>query len=763
MGNYKQLKQAIANVIKTNGNQEITGAILQNALLSIISTIGTDATFAGIATPTTNPGTPDQNVFYLSSVKGVYSNFNGENVLDETILFFNKNGSWESVKTGIGTREKILELEQFYHNFNLEPSNEINSYEIINGKYVNNEGEEVERQNFGYIKLENIDDIYAISVKTITGVDSPILLWMDENNNIINKIETPYNNFYAAVDSIKPLNAKKLISNVYQGSKNITIKKLIFKDTPLSEELQQNVKKVVDGYNGVKNISEVEQKYNADYFGSVPIYTIDGKYYKNINGDIGDIGSFCIERYIIPKEATKLNVTKATIGTAYSLFRDCYGNILGGVDNIAEEIQIPQNSIFIDFSYIKRNGIDFAFDVEYNILEQYLLSLQNQIGYGNFYKTKVILENQYYSSPTGSITELQNFRIQKIEIPFGAEKIDIKYLNSGSAYNLIRDVYGNIIDYKTGKLSGTEWELSKKSYLLEICYSKNNEMEISFIPKSGIVEKIEKLENRYNPNYWEGKKICIIGTSVAFGALANVSYVQNAAKALGANIICAAIPGLAIHCKKNESNIYYPINRAGSSVLSKNEYETAKENGLTDIVIPTEPIPTWNPWGQSNRFYATWENIFSEENRDVDLWVFATIPNNTDFSKTDWDLFKKPDVETAYDVTQWGYTDDTTFEEHRTTFLGAMLYLIDKMYKLNENARMVLVIDSPFQYKNGKEAFQLLYETFGIPVVDLWGKMQWTTPAKKILLSDNGTDRHPSAFAQEKMGIIMSNELLMIK
>jgi hypothetical protein len=37
MGNYEQLKQAVSDVIKTNGNQEITGAILQSALLSIIS------------------------------------------------------------------------------------------------------------------------------------------------------------------------------------------------------------------------------------------------------------------------------------------------------------------------------------------------------------------------------------------------------------------------------------------------------------------------------------------------------------------------------------------------------------------------------------------------------------------------------------------------------------------------------------------------------------------------------------------------------
>ena len=95
MGNYEELKQAVSDVIKTNGNQEITGAILQNALLTIISTIGNNATFAGIATPETNPGTPDQNVFYIASSDGIYSNFNGITLKGEVVILSNKNGNWD--------------------------------------------------------------------------------------------------------------------------------------------------------------------------------------------------------------------------------------------------------------------------------------------------------------------------------------------------------------------------------------------------------------------------------------------------------------------------------------------------------------------------------------------------------------------------------------------------------------------------------------------------------------------------------------------
>lgn len=111
MGNYEELKAAVASVIKTNGNQEITGAILQNALLSIISAVGANSTFAGIATPNTNPGTPDQNVFYLAATDGVYSNFNGITLSNEVIIFTNKNGNWDKIDTELATLSQQKELE----------------------------------------------------------------------------------------------------------------------------------------------------------------------------------------------------------------------------------------------------------------------------------------------------------------------------------------------------------------------------------------------------------------------------------------------------------------------------------------------------------------------------------------------------------------------------------------------------------------------------------------------------------------------------
>lgn len=111
MGNYEQLKQAVADVVKSNGNQEITGDILQNTLSTIISTVGSGATFAGIATPTTNPGIPDQNVFYIASEDGIYSNFGNVVLENEVAIFTNGNGIWQKGKTGIATYKQVSELE----------------------------------------------------------------------------------------------------------------------------------------------------------------------------------------------------------------------------------------------------------------------------------------------------------------------------------------------------------------------------------------------------------------------------------------------------------------------------------------------------------------------------------------------------------------------------------------------------------------------------------------------------------------------------
>lgn len=100
MGQYEILKAAIEAVIKENGSNEITGEILQSVLLSMINSLGAGYQFVGVATLTTNPGTPDQNIFYVASQVGTYSNFNGSVVNDGEVAIFKWNGAWSKESTG---------------------------------------------------------------------------------------------------------------------------------------------------------------------------------------------------------------------------------------------------------------------------------------------------------------------------------------------------------------------------------------------------------------------------------------------------------------------------------------------------------------------------------------------------------------------------------------------------------------------------------------------------------------------------------------
>lgn len=92
---WTNLKAAIAAAIKTNNNQEITGAILQSTLNSIVNSVGANATFAGIATPSTNPGTPDGPVFYITSQGGQYTNFDNIELQDGLSVLMWNGTAWD--------------------------------------------------------------------------------------------------------------------------------------------------------------------------------------------------------------------------------------------------------------------------------------------------------------------------------------------------------------------------------------------------------------------------------------------------------------------------------------------------------------------------------------------------------------------------------------------------------------------------------------------------------------------------------------------
>ena len=102
MSNYNTLKGAIQAAIKTNGNNEITGQILQDKLLSMITTLGFGYQFMGIANPNSYPGTPDAKIFYIAYEAGTYVYMGGIVVTGLCVLRYDTNWVKEDIPVSGG-------------------------------------------------------------------------------------------------------------------------------------------------------------------------------------------------------------------------------------------------------------------------------------------------------------------------------------------------------------------------------------------------------------------------------------------------------------------------------------------------------------------------------------------------------------------------------------------------------------------------------------------------------------------------------------
>jgi hypothetical protein len=209
MGNYEQLKASIAAVIKANGMQKITGDVLQATLLSLVSNIGDNATFAGIATPDTNPRTPDQNIFYLAVQPGVYSNFGDVELTGQALIFTNKNGIWVKNELGIATSGKVSKLENKIEGLSIKAS------EYVIGNWTGDNPPEATSTD-GYLRCNvpyqidaNTNDVismYNSQGKKVRIADYNLTIKLTDANG--NKVNWSYQN--SGNDILPSANAKLL-------------------------------------------------------------------------------------------------------------------------------------------------------------------------------------------------------------------------------------------------------------------------------------------------------------------------------------------------------------------------------------------------------------------------------------------------------------------------------------------------------------------------------------------------------------------------
>lgn len=118
MSNYQNTKATIAANVYTNHNNEVTAAMVKAGINSVVdSLIAGGFLYKGVATTSTNPGSPDANVFYIATAPGTYTNFGSLVVADGEVAILKYNGSWSKEVTGAATAAEVTALGQEVNGF----------------------------------------------------------------------------------------------------------------------------------------------------------------------------------------------------------------------------------------------------------------------------------------------------------------------------------------------------------------------------------------------------------------------------------------------------------------------------------------------------------------------------------------------------------------------------------------------------------------------------------------------------------------------
>jgi hypothetical protein len=189
---WESLKSAVAAVIKTNGNNEITGQVLQDIINNnIIPQLGGDK-YKGEAIPTSAPGTPESEVFYYAKQEGTYSNFGGAVLPKGLHLLYFQGGVWENYalfKTDPSPSEgssNLLESGAVYDSLQLKADlevgkNKFNFNTLTPDFYITETGSVVPNGTLNHSDYISIDALGSY----VSNYDIRFTCFFDLNKNVV--------------------------------------------------------------------------------------------------------------------------------------------------------------------------------------------------------------------------------------------------------------------------------------------------------------------------------------------------------------------------------------------------------------------------------------------------------------------------------------------------------------------------------------------------------------------------------------------------
>ena len=305
-----------------------------------------------------------------------------------------------------------------------------------------------------------------------------------------------------------------------------------------------------------------------------------------------------------------------------------------------------------------------------------------------------------------------------------------KYKNCAVEINNSDLVVGDIIKVSVNRLNGI-------AYLF---YKDNFGFYQPAIPDNEEVHD-DKL------NQWKGKKIVWIGTSIPWGQTSESGqtnpmtnpYPKQIGELLGCTVLNHAQPGMSIRYNKDGTVRY-------GQCLSL----TIKE--LQEKGLATTP-------------FKSYENAVL--GFDADLYVFDSEPNNGS-EPSDGDL----ELLNSFSIKNWAYSDNSDFASHRDTFVGAFIYMYDKLLNEKPNAKVILVGEfggTGIGGGNGDEWETEYYnhtlniaiaKKFNLPIFSLFELLGYNP--KNVDIYMNADRVHPKYAAHIRMANILKEKLLEV-
>ena len=336
MADWSNLKSSINSVIKTNGSQEITGQVLQNALNTIVSTLGENATFVGVATPTTNPGAPDGNVFYIASENGIYSNFNGITLNGEVVILSNKSGEWVKNDTGIALSKQSN--QQVF-------TDDLLANTIIKELYLYKSNGEPITNDLFITKIVNDTTYYGkpniSSIVISDGVNNVSALYQSEaipSNEIVEFTERNESGIicYAVLDMNNlPKGDYNLNAKIKNTAYNYTFNPYIYSHFRIAKNAEDIAKNAEDI---AKNAEDIADIYSKLYEDAKDVTLTKDKYLKNDGITEVDLVNFFIEEIPV-KDVFKIMVSGTHFSAGCTLcFKNGSGDIIGDIITVDKTI-----------------------------------------------------------------------------------------------------------------------------------------------------------------------------------------------------------------------------------------------------------------------------------------------------------------------------------------------------------------------------------------------------------------------------------------